>query len=168
MAVHRSSGGRAPSVRSSGAANRKRFSFEQGAIQNTELLITVARTLAICLEAFKPFVLARLLVPLRCHSHSAHRHAPLTGRKQINFFSQILYMFLSFHVNCKVPTTVVVHEYGSWYFTIYMKAQKHIKYLREEINFTELHGKKYRILEIYPFAARKPVRTCRGGLQEER
>ena len=24
---------------------------------------------------------------------------------------------------------------------------------------SELHGKKYRILEIYPFAARKPVRT---------
>ena len=23
-----------------------------------------------------------------------------------------------------------------------------------------MHGKKYRILEIYPFAARKPVRTC--------
>ena len=33
---------------------------------------------------------------------------------------------------------------------------------------SELHGKKYRILEIYPFAARKPVRTCRGGLQGQR
>ena len=28
--------------------------------------------------------------------------------------------------------------------------------------------KKYRILEIYPFSARKPVLICRGGLQEER
>ena len=30
---------------------------------------------------------------------------------------------------------------------------------------SELHGKKYRILEIYVFAAWKPVFTCRGGLQ---
>ena len=33
---------------------------------------------------------------------------------------------------------------------------------------SELHGKKYRILEIYVFAARKPVLTCRGGLQGQR
>ena len=33
---------------------------------------------------------------------------------------------------------------------------------------SELHGKKYRILEIYPFAARKPVRTCPRGLQGQR
>ena len=33
---------------------------------------------------------------------------------------------------------------------------------------SELHGKKYRILEIYVFAAWKPVFTCRGGLQGQR
>ena len=33
---------------------------------------------------------------------------------------------------------------------------------------SELHGKKYRILEIYPFAAREPVRTCSRGLQGQR
>ena len=33
---------------------------------------------------------------------------------------------------------------------------------------SELHGKKYRILEIYVFAAWKPVLTCRGGLQGQR
>ena len=33
---------------------------------------------------------------------------------------------------------------------------------------SDLHGKKYRILEIYPFAARKPVGTCPRGLQGQR
>ena len=33
---------------------------------------------------------------------------------------------------------------------------------------SELHGKKYRILEVYVFAARKPVPTCRGALQGQR
>ena len=33
---------------------------------------------------------------------------------------------------------------------------------------SDLHEKKYTIFEIYPFAARKPVRTCPRGLQGQR